>query len=259
MPFDDTTKTKINDWVKKKTDEKISDVISDIPSDSLLYLISLVTFDKQWEKPMLVIGENKESMKNRRDLRFTTESGEKKEVVYLYSKEDFFLEDENSTGFMKFFKGGRYAFVAVVPNIEISFKDFLSQLNGEKLYNLIKNPELIPVYTDIPRFKHEYSVDLKETLKKMGIKRTFDSSAELNDISDSSNDVYISKIPNRSIVELNENGMNVTSANAVETKEEAVEEFEDIRELRFNRPFLYMIYDTEKGLVLFMGTVVDIK
>ncbi len=259
VPFDDTTRIKINDWAKEKTDGKISEIINEISQDSLLYLVSLVTFDRQWEKPMLVIGENKKFVKNRRDLQFTTESGEKKEVVYLYSKEDFFLEDENSTGFMKLFKGGRYAFIAVVPNIEISFKDYLSDLNGEKLYNLIKNPQIVAVYTDIPRFKHEYSVDLKETLKKMGIKKAFDSSAELNNISDSSNDIYISKVLNKSIIDLNENGANVASANAIETKDECVEEIEDIRELRFDRPFLYMIYDMETGLVLFMGTVEDFK
>ena len=43
----------------------------------------------------------------------TKEDGTKQDAEFMYSSEGIYLEDENAIGFIKYYKGGKYAFVAI--------------------------------------------------------------------------------------------------------------------------------------------------
>ena len=50
-PFDDSTKTAINDWVSKQTDKMIPEILDEIPDGAVMYLVSALAFDAKWERP----------------------------------------------------------------------------------------------------------------------------------------------------------------------------------------------------------------
>ena len=47
-PFNDKTCREINKWVKHKTDSMIPEIIDEIPTDAVMYLVNALAFEAQW-------------------------------------------------------------------------------------------------------------------------------------------------------------------------------------------------------------------
>ena len=92
----------------------------------------------------------------------------------MYSTEGYYLEDDSTTGFIRPYEEG-YSFVALLPKEGISMSDYISQMSAEKLVTVIANAGTdYEVDAAIPKFKSEYSVELNDTLKNMGMTDAFD-------------------------------------------------------------------------------------
>ena len=85
----------------------------------------------------------------------------------MCSDEYYNLEDDNATGFIKHYKGRRYAFVALLPNQGITVEEYAKTLNGGHLHDMLKNPIDTLVDAQIPQFSYEYDTDMKEVLKEI--------------------------------------------------------------------------------------------
>ncbi len=255
--FDSTTLNDINNWVNEKTDKMIPKILERIEEDSFMYLINAITFKSDWDYEY---DENDVF-----DSQFTLENGEKQDIEMMFSEENVYMENENSKGVIKYYKDRKYAFVALLPNEGIKINDYLNSLNGNKIQDLIKNSTSEDVITNIPKFKTEFGTNLNETLKEMGIENAFYSSkADFSKIlSENGRDgfVYISNVIHKTFIEVDEKGTKAAAATVVEMSCDscAPMEEEEPKEVILNRPFVYMIYDLENDIPVFMGTVMSIK
>ena len=166
-PFNEQTCEDINNWIKEKTDGMIQGALDEIPDSALMYLINALAFDAEWadiyEKHQVREGE------------FTKEDGTKQECEFMYSTESNYFEDEKATGFLKYYKSGKYAFVALLPKEGVSVSEYIASLTGESLNELLSNPQHTTVYTSLPKFESAYSVEMSEILKSMGMTEAFDA------------------------------------------------------------------------------------
>lgn len=58
---------------------------------------------------------------------------------------------------MKSYKGGDYAFVALLPEEGMSMAEWLRGIDGEQLYELLENRQETSVGTAMPKFSVAYS------------------------------------------------------------------------------------------------------
>ena len=130
-PFDDFTLHDINAWVEENTDGKIENVLDEISEDAVLYLINALSFDAEWEK---IYNETQVW----KDI-FTKENGTEQLVSMLHSDENTYLENESVTGFVKYYKGRKYAFVALLPKEGKTVAECIRELSGEKFVELMEN------------------------------------------------------------------------------------------------------------------------
>ncbi|MCR5429371.1 MAG: serine protease, partial [Lachnospiraceae bacterium] len=119
-PFDDTTLKAINKWVKDKTDGMIPTILDRIPENAIMYLVNALAFDAEWQD---IYKENQV-----RDDTFTTGGGEKKQLSFMFRTENDYLEDDKVCGFIKYYRGKRYAFAALLPEEGITPEEYLSSL-----------------------------------------------------------------------------------------------------------------------------------
>ena len=96
-----------NKWVEEKTDGMIKNILDEIPTDAVMYLINALAFEAEWENKY-------DSTQIWKDATFTTSTGEEQKVDMMRSEEWLYLSDEEATGFIKRYKGGNYAFVALL-------------------------------------------------------------------------------------------------------------------------------------------------
>ncbi|MBQ9838310.1 MAG: serpin family protein [Oscillospiraceae bacterium] len=252
-PFDKQTLKDINNWVKQNTDEMIPEILDKIPDEAIMYLVNALAFEAEW----MEIYEKQQV----RDGKFTKEDRTKQDVEFMYGTEGTYLEDENAIGFKKYYKGGKYAFVAMLPNEGVSVSEYIASLNGESLNALLSNPQYGTVYTSIPKFETEYTVEMAEILKGMGMTEAFDMyNADFEGLGTSTaGNIYISRVLHKTFISVGEKGTKAGAATVVEMADGAAAEPQEPKEVYLDRPFVYMLIDCENNIPFFIGTMMDVN
>ena len=251
-PFDKNTLDTINDWVSKNTDGMIPSILKEINPEDVLYLVNALSFDAKWST---IYNETQIA----RDI-FTTENGEEKVVAVMNCKENVYLEDENTTGFMKYYGDGQYAFVALLPKEGMTMADYVESLTAEKVRNLFQNKLSTPVSTMLPKFSVDYEFNMNDILMQMGMTDAFsDSDADFTKMATSdAGNIYISSVDQKCFIAVDEYGTKAGAATAVAMQNKALS-LQAVKVVSLNRPFVYLIVECDNFEPLFMGTIMNLE
>lgn len=252
-PFDNATCRRINRWVEENTDGQIRDILDRIPGNAVMYLVNALSFDAKWQ--------DQYESSQLRDGKFTTEDGQEREAELMYSEEHSFLQDENATGFLKYYQDGGYAFAALLPNEGISVEEYVQTITGEKLQAMLSSPEDVKVHVLLPSFESGYMTEMSESLAEMGMADAFDPmAADFSRMgSAGGNNIYISRVIHKTAITVDANGTKAAAATVIEAPAAGAPQMETFREVILDRPFVYMIIDCENNIPIFIGTMMDVS
>lgn len=247
--FNGKTIEEINDWVRENTDGMIDEIIDQLNDRAVMCLVNALAFDAKWENVYNDYQVEKGD--------FVAENGTVQKAEYLHGTEYSYLEDENSTGFVKYYEGREYAFVALLPKEGMTMEDFVKTLSGDKIKALLSNVEEITVHTKMPKFEYETDLSLKDALKNMSMEKAFDMEnadfSKLGEVSDGN--IYIGDVLHSTKISVTENGTKAGAATAeIVHGTGAITEY---KEVNLDRPFVYMIVDAENNLPVFVGNVMS--
>ena len=171
-----------------------------------------------------------------------------------------YLEDQEATGFMKYYEGGRYAFAAILPKKGTSVIDYVKGLTSEKLTNLFKTAKDQEVSMTMPKFKTKYDSSLADQLKAMGIKDAFRlDKADFSKMGKSEiGGIYISDVIHKTFIDVTEKGTRAAAATAVEMAAGCAP-IDDYKTVTLDRPFVYAIVDTQTNIPVFIGTLLTLE
>ena len=242
----------INDWAKEETFGMIPSILNDgdLDTDTVMVLLNALALDALWAKQADSKYECFEG-----EFRGIDESIQK--ATYMHTECEGYVESKNSVGVVKSYKGGNYAFLAILP--EGNVYEYAASLSGKdllKLYdNRIKAGGNVEVSAKIPHFSFDCKIEMKEVLKKMGLTKAFDSSAaDLSGIGvDSRGNLYVSRVIQKTHIDLDNSGTRAAAVTAVTFKSEGCIMNAKYYSVNFDRPFIYAIIDTENGLPIFIG------
>ena len=249
-PFNKSTVRDINNWVKDETDGMIKNVIDEIDPLTVMYLVNALSFEADWKSKYTDTNEY---------FKFTNKDGEFIQTTGLVSTESKYLEDENTTGFIKPYVGDEYSFVLLLPK-ENDIDSYVSSLTGDKIQSLLENVENVSVDTVMPKFTFEYDKNLKDVLQELCLTDAFDSSAaDLSEIGKSNlGNLYVSEVIHKTFIEVAEKGTKAAAVTVVNVKCESAMVIIDSKKVIANRPFVFMIIENETNAPLFMGSVLNI-
>ena len=257
-PFNEETLDKINEWVKTNTNEMIPRILDRITSDSVMYLINATCFEGVWCKDY-------EEDQIKEDEIFTREDGTEEKAVMLYSREKrgLFFENEFLTGTSKEYMNG-FKISFLMPKEGSSLEDAIGKLQGNGLNKLIMEGELADVDLVIPEFCFDYTApDCITALQEMGIKTVFDKDmADLSNmaVSEDMYNLYVDSIIHKTRIELDREGTKAAAATAIGVaKTTGIMEDVPLREVRLDRPFIFVISDINTSTPIFIGTVGSIS
>ena len=250
-PFNDATCKAINDWVKNKTDGMIPQILDRIPADAVMCLVNALAFEAEWVEPY--------EKTQVTEAPFTMENGTKRTVELMRSRENAYLEDDNATGFIKYYAGGRYAFAALLPNEGVTVADYLDSLTGESLHRLLAHPRSVPVSAALPKFETDFDAELVGVLAAMGMPLAFDpDQADFSALGTSTGgNIYIGSVIHKTFISVAEQGTRAGAATVVVMVDGCALEEEPPKVVTLDRPFVYMLIDTATGTPFFIGTMMD--
>lgn len=241
----------INEWVEEETEGKIEDLIPEGGVNDLtrLVLANAIYFNAKWTHTF--------PEGSTQDGPFTTLEGEEVTVPMMRWSEPQRVPYTTGDGFQAVelpYRGGEAAMVLLVPD-EGQFTDFEDALTGERLQAIVDAMETQGVALTMPKFQYEAEFSLAKTLQAMGMTDAF--SNEKADFSgmDGTRDLLITDVFHKAFVAVDEEGTEAAAATAVIVGLESMPVMD--AELTVDRPFIYLIRDTETGAVLFLGRVVD--
>ena len=254
--FDDHTLKAINNWVVQKTNGQIQDILDKIDPDAVMYLVNAINFEADWDS---IYEKHQVS-----DGEFTKTDGTTQTVEFMFSDEHGYLEDENTTGFVKYYKDYKYAFVALLPDENISVDEYIASLNGDKLAHLLASKSGKMVLTSMPKFETTFDTEMSESLKALGMTDAFDyrvaDFSRMGAAQQEGENHCVNRGIHKACIRVAEKGTQAGAATVVEmVTEGAMAVTEKPKEVYLDRPFVYMIIDCSNNLPLFMGAVTEIE
>ena len=249
--FNESTLQEINQFVEDNTNGMVKNILDKIPEEAVMYLVNALAFEARWANPY---NEYQVS-----EQVFTTEDGREQNVELMYSEEyDAYVEDARFTGFIKDYEGGRYAFVALLPREGVSVKEVVDSLSEADITDKINSRWGGTVLTAMPKFQTEFDVEMREVLQTMGMTDAFDPyMADFSGLATyNGGNIFINRVIHKTFISIGEQGTRAGAATIVEAAAEAAMP-EEPKAVILNRPFLYMIWDTEANVPIFMGTFMD--
>ncbi len=250
--FGKDTADEINKWADEHTKHMINKIINDLDPDAAMILVNAICFDGKWETEY----EDYQVKTG----KFTKADGSTQNVMFLSDETRDYFETDKATGFMKAYKGGEYAFLAILPKDgSISANAFAKDFTAEDYEKFIKSASTEwDVYSKMPEFKSDFELTMNDTLKTLGAGDVFDENkADLSGIAGEPGDLFVSKVIHKTHIEVDRNGTKAAAVSAVSV-EVASAEPPEFKTVNCDRPFVYAIVDVRTMTPIFIGTVNEV-
>lgn len=197
----------------------------------------------------------------------------------ISSSTDFsFYDDDNVKSFakdLKTYNGTTLQYVGIMPK-KSNLKDYIKSVDAKDISNIISNLKEIELSSfeegtitevdgNIPLFKFDYTLNLKEDLQTLGIKDVFNSNkANLSRLTKEKG-AYIDSINHKTNIEFSNDGIKAGAATEMggsgDTSCPRFNYYYSVPvkkiDLTFDNPYLFIIRDKSTGEVWFTGTVYE--
>ncbi len=245
---------RVNTWAADQTRGKVKDLIPAgvVTGRTRMVLANAIYFKGRWADQF--------DPKRTRDEAFKLADGSTVQVPMMHRTGGFRLYGEPGpagTWEPAFqvaevpYKGGELAMVFVVPGKPDGLPALEKQLTADAVTKWLAAAEAMKSHNPIavPKFKFDAPADLKPHLHALGMVAAFDKDrADLSGMSDEQ--LYVAFVQHKAFVDVNEEGTEAAAATAAGAVLSSAP-----RSLRVDRPFVFLIRDTKRGTVLFVGRV----
>ena len=246
----EAARRQVNDWVSKKTNQRIQDILPEgsVESRTALVLANAIYFKARWKREF--------------DPGFTGSGpfhlldGSTVDVPYMqkHPEENYpYAEGDGWKAVSLPYKGGLADMVILLPD-QGTFEAFESSLTAEKYQAAVTALKDQQVILSVPKFKFDAGLGLKDALVGMSMPDAFtENVADLSGM-DGTHLLFLSDAFHKAFIAVDEKGTEAAAATAVLAVPASMPTGAD---MQIDRPFLFFIRDVPSGTILFMGRVLD--
>ena len=257
-----TTPDKINNWVKEKTDNMIDKVVDELDKDFVMGLASALAIDVKWY--------NQFECNRTTSEKFTKANGKKINVEMMHNNYDYeiakYIKTDDVEGIILSYQklnNVELEFIGLLPTSDIN--TFINNLTDDKLNTIINSGESagdkLHINLSLPRFTYDYSVEkFKNILIDLGMKDAFDpDNANFKKMIELKYNVHVETAVHKTHIELSEVGTKAAAVTYFGMDKNTAFPIEQpkIVNIKFNKPFVYMIREKNSKELLFFGAVYE--
>lgn len=238
----------INAWVKQNTKNKIEKIVDRIEPDSLLFLINAVYFKGKWEAPF-------EKSLTKPQPFILTDGTAIQHPAMSRSGEYRYYDAPTFQAISLPYGSGRFSMEVFLPKPKSSLTEFQKQLTAKNWQDWSTKFTRKEGLIQLPRFKMEYEISLKDALQNLGMAIAFNpDKADFRNLSKTK--AFIGDVKHKTFVEVNEEGTEAAAVTSVEMRvTSAMPSEEPPFRMVVDRPFFFTISDRQTGTIIFMGAI----
>lgn len=244
----------INKWVENHTNNMIKDFVSarDFSALTHMAIVNAIYFKGNWKSQF--------RPENTRTFSFTKDDESEVQIPMMYQQGEFyygeFSDGSNEAGGIYQvleipYEGDEFSMMIVLSRQEVPLATLEPLVKAQLIEEWATSVKKQKVEVYLPRFTIEQEIDLKDTLKGVGITEVFSQSADLTAMSDNK-ELYLSKAVHKSVLEVNEEGSEAAAASGMIAISRMAVLYPQII---VDHPFFFMVRNRITGTIIFMGRV----
>ncbi|XP_047652631.1 alpha-1-antitrypsin [Phacochoerus africanus] len=237
-------KKRINDYVEKGSQGKIVDLVDELDKDTVFALVNYIFFKGKWEKPF------EEEQTTEEDFHVDEETTVKVPMMNRLGMFDLHHCDKLSSWVLLMDYVGNATAFFILPD-QGKLHQLEDMLTKEILAKFLEKRYPSSANLHLPKLTISGTYDLKSLLGNLGITKVFSDEADLSGVTEEQ-PLKLSKALHRAVLTIDEKGTEATGATILEAIPMSIPP-----NVKFNKPFLFLIYDTKTKAVLFMGKVMN--
>jgi serpin B len=249
-PFDASTITQVNDWVRANTRDRIPTILDQIDPTDVMFLVNAIYFRGSWrdgfdrtrtvDAPFHALDGTTQTVKMMR-----REQGQGK-IRYAYT-------GLGEVGEMSY-GNGAFVMTVLLPRGDSDVNAAAAALDTATWRDLVGALHEIEGEVSLPRLRLEYERDLAMDLQALGMVTPFiPGGADFTRMSPLGLELFIGFVKHKTFVSVDEEG---TEAAAVTNT--GIRIISLPPGLRADRPFIFAIRERFSGTILFMGKIVRV-
>ena len=249
----DGVRDEIDGWVAEHTEDKIQDIVPEgaITEDSRLVLANAIYFYGGW---LHTFDEGSTT-----DGDFHLIDGTTASVPFMGQQAHFSYGTGDGFQVIELpYAGSNFAFTVILPD-EGQFDAVEGALDPAALDTALAGLGSRELILTLTKFEFEYSASLADMLKSLGMTDAFDANlANFSGMLDASapEPLVIGDVLHKAFIRVDEEGTEAAAATTV-MMVGAGAPTDPPLEVSVDRPFIFLIRDTETGAILFIGRVMD--
>lgn len=250
----------VNDWVSRNTENKITELIrrDELISDAtVLVITNAVYFKGRWEMPF------EERLTKQGDFHLLDGSSVSTAMME-FNVSSMVFDRATGDGWTALslpydldgFQGlpwheyNGMSMIVIVPD-EDRFMEFENSFDRAKFDGIIGSFNQGPAHFYFPKFSFRFHTALKESLSRMGMESVF-FGVDICGMLPSSG-LFVRDVIHEAFIQVDEKGTEAAAASGIGVDLAGGE----LLELTIDRPFIFVIRDTETGAILFIGRVLN--
>jgi serpin B len=244
---------RINAWVQERTRDRIRDLVPEggLDSSTRLVLVNAIYMKASWAEPFM------ESATKPGDF---FAPGGKTTAQFMravrHVRSGAVKADGISWAELPY-EGGPYAMAFVLPDAADGLAKVEAALSESKVRAWLAGSDWRRLDLQVPKFKIEPGdpVRLSAMLATLGVKTAFGSSADFTGIAPAAEQIQLAEAFHKAFIAVDEKGTEAAAATAVGMRAGSAAPSGEPIPFKLDRPFLFLIRDTQTGAILFMGRV----
>ena len=243
----------INRWCAEKTNNKIPNAVDYLSNETIMALINALYFESNWFDGF----EFNESLTSRKS--FHTADNSTEEVDMMHSGGNYLYKSDSHAGYLKIpFGNSAYSMTIILPNEGRGIQEVVDNMYNDLSWTTSDNMKKQLVVLSLPKFKKDFSYEMKDILRQMGMSTPFiPLVADFSRISDNS-EIYVNRVIHKTSIEVDENGVAAAAVTIIMMEAEADGPGEAPPkpiEFNVNKPFIFSINEESTGSILFIGNI----
>jgi serpin B len=243
----------MNSWVEKHTNDKIHELIDSklLDEDTRAVLINALYFKANWSSPFLPA-----SSENISFYKTTTDIAQVAALRHFEVDFNYYECPHLKAEFLELpFEGNEASMMIVLPKERNGLASLESQIENVFAPMHTLKPEFLNVI--LPKFRIESSLNFKNILKKLGVKKIFDAQeADLSGVAGEKGDLIVDEVAQKTFIDVSEEGVEAAAATLASI---AVPDSRRGTPKNFIADHPFIFYIKVKDTVIFAGRVTDPK
>lgn len=199
----------INTWVEEKTKDKIKDLIAPdmLDGDTRAVLVNAIYFKGKWFHPF--------DPANTAPMPFWLTPEQSVDVPTMYIKKRFeygVIEELDATALEMSYLDSNISMIIILPNKKDGLKGLQDKMDKIDLQALSQKMYSTEVEVYLPKFEYEFTQELTDILKKLGMPTAFSDQADFSGLLDSKEPLKISTVIHKAFIKVDEEGAEAAAA-----------------------------------------------